>query len=67
MGHLVKLCYKGTILVLHLTVHELPFGVRNRKKTEQARTYNLLHYNPVLYHWAISSFTNFVYNTLDGW
>ncbi len=67
MGHLVKLCYKGTILVLHLAVHELLFGGRNRKKTEQARTNNLLQYNPVLYHWAISSYTNVVYNTLHEW
>jgi hypothetical protein len=50
--------------VLHLAVHELLFGGRNRKKTEQARTDNLLHYNPVLYHWAITSYTNVVYNTL---
>ena len=33
-GHLLKLCYKGHIRVLHLTVHELAFGGRNREKTE---------------------------------
>ncbi len=38
-GHLLKLCYKRHIRVLHLTVHELAFGGRNREKTEQARTY----------------------------
>jgi hypothetical protein len=30
MGNLVKLCYKGHIRVLHLTVNELPFGGRNK-------------------------------------
>ena len=55
-GHLLKLCYKGHIRVLHLTVHELAFGGRNREKTEQARTYNLLHHNLVLYHCAISAY-----------
>jgi hypothetical protein len=54
-GHLLKLCYKGQIRVLHLTVHELAFGGRNREKTEQARTCNLLHHNLVLYHCAISA------------
>ncbi len=58
MGHMLKLCNKGHIRVLHLTVHELSFGGRNRKRFEQARTYNLLHYNPVLYHCAIFSYTN---------
>ncbi len=29
MGNLVKLCYKGHIRVLNLTVNELPFGGRN--------------------------------------
>jgi hypothetical protein len=56
-GHLLKLCYKGHIRVLHLTVHELGFGGRNREKTEQARTCNLLHHNLVLYHCAISAYT----------
>ncbi len=55
-GHLLKLCYKGHIRVLHLTVHELAFGGSNREKTEQARTYNLLHHNLVLYHCAISAY-----------
>ncbi len=31
MGHLLKLCNKGHIGVLHLTVLELSFGGRNRK------------------------------------
>jgi hypothetical protein len=31
-GHLLKLCYKRHIRVLHLTVHELAFGGRNREK-----------------------------------
>jgi hypothetical protein len=42
--------------VLNLTVNELPFGGRNRNNPEQDRTYDLLHYIPVLYHYAISSF-----------
>ncbi len=58
-GHLLKLCYKGHIRVLHLTVHELAFGGRNREKTEQARTYNLLHHNLVLYHRAISAYNRY--------
>ncbi len=54
--HLSKLCYKGHIRVLHLTVHELVFGGRNREKTEQAPTYNLLHHNLVLYYCAKSAY-----------
>ncbi len=44
--------------MLHLTVHELAFGGRNREKTAQARTYKLLvlHHNLVLYHCAISAY-----------
>ena len=69
MGNLVKLCYKGHIRVLHLTVNELPFGGRNRNNPEQDRTYDLLHYIPVLYQCAISSFLWFhiKYNTWCGW
>ncbi len=58
-GHLLKLCYKEHIRVLHLTVHELAFGGRNREKTEQARTYNLLHHNQVLYHCALWAYIKY--------
>ncbi len=60
-GHLLKLCYKGHIWVLHLTVHELAFGGRNREKTEQARTYNLLPHKQVLYHCAISAYIKWIH------
>ena len=66
MGNLVKLCYKGHIRVLNLTVNELPFGGRNRNNPEQDRTYDLLHYIPVLYHYAISSFL-WIYIQYNTW
>jgi hypothetical protein len=60
MGHLLKLCNKGNIRVLHLTVLELSFGGRNRKRFEQAWTYNLLHNNSVLYHCAMPSYISII-------